>query len=341
MRNIAIASLLLSASLGVQASVLNHDADRLEVNVPSLKGGLDVGLTLGYMENNYHNTELVILDSTTTNFDNPYGKTAGIELKSNLSYGAYLGWKFQDTGNDVRINYFRADGEDNGRIRTESTEILWKAVGNIDDTDFIHRVDKADGNLLLYAMALNIEGAQHINIGQRGHLRLLGSISYGKIDKDLKVGYRGAGADLNKSETVNLSSGFDGFGPRAGFDFDYAISGGFGISAHASTALLFGTMKSKTRITLDVAEGASQKLKVETDKRCVVVPNIDLKLALDYTHCLCNHGKMRFEGGYWVKHYFNAANEVHMISGKDNANYVNNINDASFHGFYFSLTASM
>ncbi len=54
-----------------------------------------------------------------------------------------------------------------------------------------------------------------------------------------------------------------------------------------------------------------------------------------------NKAPIRFEGGYWVKHYFNAVNEIHLISGKDNANYINNLNDTSYHGIYFSLSASM
>lgn len=342
MRHIAIASLLLSASLSAQASVLNHDADRLEVNVPNLKGGFDFGVTLTYLETNYHNTELVIVDTSTDNLNNPYGRTKGMKLTNKYGYSAYAGWKFQDTGNDIRLTYFRFEGEGSGHKQVEGLETLWKAVGNVDDVDFIHRVDKAEGDLSNYLTTFDVEGGQHLNIGSRGHLRLLAGVSYAKIDKDLKVGYLGyGGTDGNKSEKVNLASDFDGIGPKAGCDFDFALGGGFGVATHASTALLFGTMQSKTQIDLTVVDGDAQKLKVQDDKRCVVVPNLDLRLGLDYTSCLCNHGKIRVEGGYWVKHYFSSVNEIHMISGRDNANYVNNINDASFHGLYLTLSASM
>lgn len=329
-------------SAGAQAAIPNQDARPFEVNIPNLRGGFDFSVTLGYLETNYHNTGVVVIDSTTEE-NNPKGLTDYIEICEQYGYGAMVGYKFQNTGNDIRASFFSFDVDDTQDNDARSGQ-YWIVMGNVDDEDFLHRADTAKTRFSFDMCAYDIEAAQHINLGCRAGLRLLAGVSFHKVKKSSQAGYSKTdvieGDDdpitIRRSLEATLRSGFDGIGPRVGFDFDYLIGCNFGFIAHASSALLVGSICSRTTI-----RSGGECVEIKHGNRCVTVPQYDLRLGFDYSYCLNPHEVIRAELGYWVRHYYDAINEIHIINGNNNANYINNLNGVTFNGCYLTVAASL
>lgn len=318
MRRSLLAVFGICASLGAQAALLNPDAERLEVNIPNLKGGVDFSVTLAYLEPNFHDADTAI---SAMNGPNPNGVTEGQEICEDFGYGAMLGWKFQNTGNDARFSVFHYEVDDT---------IGHSKVGR----------NKASGTINFEFYTYDLEAAQHINLGCRAGLRLLAGVSLHKLNNESRRAFQAnteQHSEIILSRQVDTKSCFDGIGPRVGVDFDYYLYCNFGFIAHASTALLVGSMDSK----LNASGNLIDTVNVTNNKRCVTVPTLDLKLALDYSYCLRPHESIRAEFGYWVKHYFDAVNEIEFIPGAGIANYTNNLKDVSYNGWYLTLGASL
>lgn len=135
-------------------------------------------------------------------------------------------------------------------------------------------------------------------------------------------------------------SRFNGIGPRFGVDAYYDFCGGFGVNGSVSTALIIGHTESwyydKTVIhatptltsanssitqaainastsptTTEVSEVSSYYIPHETR----VVPNIDAKLALNYSYqfCNCSRTKLTIEAGWQVSEFFNPFERLYRI----------------------------
>lgn len=329
MRKLTLTAIGFCVCMSAQAALYNPDAQRLQVNIPNLKAGIDFNITVGYLESDYHNTDVVVIDAALGN-EHPKGPSDNIEICEDFGYGAMLGWKFQNTGNDIRASFFHFEVDDSEDFNKGA---YWAAVGNVDDSDFLHRADSAKTLFGFDLYTYDVEVAQHLNIGCRGGMRFLAGVSYHKVKKSSLVGYTGTSFDQGKSLEVTLKSCFDGIGPRVGIDFDYYLAHNIGFVGHISTAYLIGSIDSSTSIR------SNECLEIEHKDRCVTIPTVDLRLAFDYTYCLRPHEQIRTELGYWVKHYYDCINEIHVINGSDNANYVNNLNSVTFNGWYLTLMA--
>lgn len=338
MRRLTLAALGLCACMSAQAALYNPDAQRLQVNIPNLKGGVDFSVSIGYLETDFHNTDVVVIDANLGN-SHPKGPSDALEICQDFGYGAMLGWKFQNTGNDFRAQFFHFEVDDS-KVFTKGP--FWAAVGNVDDPGFLHRAQSAGTRFGFDLDSYDVEVAQHLNIGCRAGMRLLAGISLHKVTKSTRIGYTGIDFDETKSSEVTMKSCFDGIGPRVGVDFDYYLLCNIGFVGHISTAYLIGSIDSRTTILNSNPESSINGngcLEIKHNDRCVTVPMVDLRLAFDYTYCLRPHEQIRAEFGYWVKHYYDCINDIHVINGNNNANYINNLSSINFNGLYCTFMA--
>lgn len=340
MRNWTLATLGLATCMSVNAASFNQGVDRREINLDTLKGGLIAGISFGYMEPSYHNDGLVLVDQKGNGI-NPYGKSQEMEYDRELTYNLMLGWKFCDTAWDLRANLFHLDTDDSKTRTRTGNEIFWNNRARVSDTDFITKAESADGKISFKLTAFDLEFSQHLNMGPCSGMRIFWGASYHNLEQDTQIGYIGANAqegdddDAGKAQIAVFKSDFGGIGPRFGLDMDYNLGHQFGIVGQVSTSLLFGSINSRTTTTVTPA---NKKFEMRKDAS-VVVPSLDLKLGVDYTVCFCNanSSELRFELGYWVKHYFDGVNQITLTDGANGAGNVTTLDSASFHGLYLTL----
>lgn len=339
MRNWTLATLGLATCMTVNAASFNQDVDRREINLDTLKGGVIAGITLGYMKPNYHNNGLVVVDRTEDGVT-PYGRSEDIDYEHDIAYHLMLGWKFCDTPWDLRANLFHLDVDDSRTLARQGIEIFWNSRSNVhSDSDFISKADSANGKISFKLDAFDLEFSQHINMGCLSGMRLFWGASHHTLEQNTELGYvvnEIPDQQSGKSQVASFKSDFRGYGPRFGLDMDYYLGHSFGLVGQVSTTVLFGNLDS--RYTTSVSP-ADKKLNLRYKNRSIVVPALDLKLGLDYTMCFCNgnSSELRFELGYWVKHYFDAVNQINVSDGENDLVTSNTLNSVSFHGLYLTL----
>ncbi len=183
---------------------------------------------------------------------------------------------------------------------------------------------------------------------------------------------------------VKVSSDFDGVGPRFGIDSSYHLGGGFGVVGSLSASLLVGETKNsfaerfdgtgtvtllgggalidpigstiflgETITAASPAFGTPIGIAFDPTLSVIsfhhpdetrVVPNLDAKLALDWTYqfCNCSRSKVTIEAGYLVSHYFNALDREHDLAAFTSvAHHTRNTYDVSFDGPYISLQVAL
>jgi hypothetical protein len=170
------------------------------------------------------------------------------------------------------------------------------------------------------------------------------------------------------AQTVKDSSHFVGLGPRVGIDGSFHLGAGFGLVGKLSTALLVGNLSTATSeefsgnsnftvtdvtitglnpgvtlTSLTVPVGTVlpinetlENLSVNDPSSTRIIPNIEAKMALDYSFSIrgCSTGEL--ELGYYVTHYFNAVDRIPILDVTQT-----NTLDADFRGPYLSLTITL
>lgn len=183
-------------------------------------------------------------------------------------------------------------------------------------------------------------------------------------------------ADVDITTTVTLnnpgfaqnlkeSSHFDGLGPRIGMNGVFHIGGNFGLVADLSAALLVGTVDSAASqefqgsldftvtdvtitptpvdVSLSLPEGSivtvdsnANTVLVTNPDDVRIVPNLQGKLAINYTFPLRCCRTVDLELGYTINHYFNALDRIEILEGFDTDTI-----DANFEGPYLSLRMTL
>lgn len=187
------------------------------------------------------------------------------------------------------------------------------------------------------------EFGQTFYLGNRFKLRCLMALRYADLGEKLKVNYLGTGSAL--LETVEGAGGatglanfvgvadyrvvqtsrFKGGGPRFGLNLAYHICNGFGLVFEGSGALLVGNIEAELQQHLDytirgtgvtgIVAGTTfidnipgRDRLTSSPERIQISPNLDGKIALDYTYEVCYlfWSRVTVELGYRVNHFWNS-----------------------------------
>jgi hypothetical protein len=184
-------------------------------------------------------------------------------------------------------------------------------------------------------IATNFELGQALHIGEANDIRLHGGVQYARIY-----------SKSNFSQVINLAnpiaglpptgpiSGivddvFNGFGPRVGADLGYKLSdlwaGADGF--HVYTNVAAGLLAGKNIYTASISGATPAASGYAYRAVNTVIPEIDLKLGLDYTYTIAQ-GNLTFDAGWLWVDYISAIS--YWTPGSSNG-------DATFQGLYFGL----
>ncbi|MFT3741833.1 MAG: Lpg1974 family pore-forming outer membrane protein [Gammaproteobacteria bacterium] len=334
--SVVLAAAGLSASLGAYAAVPT-DTTPFGVNIPNLKGGIEVTLEGLYLRPTDENLDYAQVNTTAFDFSGFPFNTSVVtdrDLKSvnpnyDFAFRIGLGYVFPDSGNDVQLNWLHFDHSNDSSTSTNPGDVLVTAIGiplinppvNIFGiTGDVGATSDVDSKL----DTVNLDVGQYVNFGTRLQTRFFGGLQFSRVEQDTHNTYSAFYTDnlippatFSFTEDDDLDSKFTGVGPRFGVDTSYNIWNCFGLAAHVSGALLVGKLNDTDQDTnlnaiLSFPTGGGTTVlnfndNIDTDTNdndWRVVPTFDAKLGLNYTWLFQNQSALTLEAGYQVTRFF-------------------------------------
>ena len=213
-----------------------------------------------------------------------------------------------NSGNDVNLNWSHLDGQKTNF----STSLIFFSGGDASN-NFSTVEPKWD--------AVNLEFGKAINLSATNPIRLHGGIQYANIKTSItQIGTVITG-DLEPQSASPVAK-FQGIGPRIGADLGYNLSSNWLVYAKGATAVLAGQSRFRNTFTRGEREPAQTIL-----NKTIVIPEIEAKLGVNYTHNL-QQSSLTLDAGYMWVNYF-AAQQTFYRGDPDN--------DFSLQGPYFGL----
>jgi len=248
--------------------------------------------------------------SVPTPSDQPHWKVR--DINASFTPGFYLNGRhvFQDSGRDVNLNWTHLRTNDtNATTADNSRPPYFQMVGPASEIGpYDSRVRNAYGQMKYDYDVLNGDFGQHINIDPKLKTRIFLGISGLWLQEQLTTTFTGTG---NLRFVSDYTSRFNGAGVRLGMDGMYPVYHHIEIVGGLAGGVLLGTQQ-----TNSIYNGSSDFLasdgiaagrqSISHRSYAQVVPSMDAKLAMKYSHQLSNNRSLSIEGGYMGAVYVDA-----------------------------------
>lgn len=242
------------------------------------------------------------------------GKQQYVNYDANYQWGFMVNAGYQfSTGRDVNLNWYHVQSTQSrefGAIKSNAGDALASAYGSISPK----------------WNAANVEVGQQLNFTDLQTIRVHAGVQYAQIALDeTRIASVIRGADL-LNNTAYINRVFNGFGPRIGSDLSQHWNNGLGAYGKMAASMLVGTQNSNT--------GYRALYPGRTIKMSTIVPELELKLGVDYSHSLAN-GYLTAEAGWMWANYFNATlhDNYNLLANSVNVNKA----DFGLQGLFFGL----
>lgn len=233
------------------------------------------------------------------------------------NWGFFLeGAYYFNQGKDLRLNIYYYDDTTRG-----SDKLALGGTGRRDITSSW--------------VATNFELGQAFHVGEANDIRLHGGVQYARIysksnfSQVINVTNTFAGLPPVGPISGIVDDVFNGFGPRIGADLGYQLSNLWASlnGLHVYTNGAIGLLAGKNIYTASVSGATAIASGYAYRAVNTAVPEVDLKLGIDYVHTLAQ-GDLTLDAGWLWVDYISAAS--HWTPGSGNG-------DAIFQGLYFGL----
>lgn len=242
------------------------------------------------------------------------GEQQYVNYDPNYQWGFMVnaGYQFK-TGRDLNLNWSRVQSTQSrvfGAIKSNAGDALLSAHGSISPK----------------WNAANFEIGQQLNFTDLQAIRIHAGVQYAQIalDETKIVTVIRETTTLNNAAYINRV--FNGFGPRIGSDLSQHWDNGLGAYGKIAASMLVGTQNSDTSYP---ALYPGRGIKMST-----IVPELELKLGVDYSHPFAT-GYLTAEAGWMWVNYFNAAlyDNYNLVANSVNVNK----SDFGLQGLFFGL----
>lgn len=311
--------------------------------VPNQRGGLKVDIDVLYLRPT--NSDL----HYATKINPAFIQTSPDDVVQNgwvgpsYQWGLYaqLGYLFPCTANDLTLGYTYLPNHESIDSITADPAASFISVLPFNIIYPITVFSFAEGKAGFNLNVVDLEGGQRFTIDTYD-MRMFAGLRYANLDQTLQTlmnTVEFGGAITGNQE---FESQFRGLGPRIGVDARYCLSGGFGIDANVSSALLVGQVDASYMANLFAEEnlGIISHFQAKNDAVNRLVPVLEAKLGIDYTYIMdsCCRSSLMFEFGYQLTNYFNAIDHARVVdpAGTSFA-YQNTTTDLGVDGFYLGV----
>ncbi|MCD6046268.1 MAG: Legionella pneumophila major outer membrane protein precursor [Gammaproteobacteria bacterium] len=158
---------------------------------------------------------------------------------------------------------------------------------------------------------------QKLDVGTRIRLHPFAGLRYAYIDHKNTGDYAGGSyTTYNVTENAKFDSTFNGIGPRFGSDAQANLGQGFSVRGRLGLSALIGARKTDSSFVdsyYDSSTGvlvATDAQSADTGTQMRVVPEIDGRLGVAYTHDSATSMGWGIEAGWQAENYFNSNRNV-------------------------------
>ena len=257
---------------------------------------------------------------------------------------AQVGYLFPATGNDITLGYtYLRSNEKDSVVKPTGGSIFTPPLSDVGLQQQVS-LDSASGKAEFDLDAVDLEMGQRFTTGAYD-MRMFAGLRYASINHTLTSNALSlANSQAETPAAVysqEFTSNYKGIGPRIGVDSRYCLQSGFGLDANFSTALLVGNVDGKYNAVSAIAAATptTSGFQAKNGSSTRVVPVLEAKLGLDYTHIMdrCSKSSLVFEAGYQVTNYFNAVDHARVVSASNYVATQNTTTDVSFDGPYLGV----
>ena len=242
-------------------------------------------------------------------------------------FGVDVTYHFPGNGRDVTLAYEglhgsssdsiapAVGGADNFSFNTPGSAVVLVSdfTGVPYNTASAETETRYDAGDLLFGQQLDVGKriGLHPFVGLRyAHINISDSATY--FSPSLKIF-----DDSPTTENSKLDNEFNGIGPRLGSDAEINLGGGFSVRARLGLSALIGSGRVDTDATLTTPGSATGNPGVfyitdDTDAQTRVIPEIDGRLGLNYTHQFDTMA-LGLELGWQAENYFNVIGDQYPV----------------------------
>ena len=152
--------------------------------------------------------------------------------------------------------------------------------------------------------AVNLELGQGVHFSRKTTFRFHGGLQYAQAEITRNVNEfetLGDSPEFN-FQTTEISTNFEGIGPRVGMDMAHDLHCGFKVFAQGAVALL--SSKGRAKLSGTNRSGLSATVFARLADQNILVPEFDARLGASYDWSLTN-GQVSLSAGWLFQHYFN------------------------------------
>ncbi|NNM59716.1 MAG: hypothetical protein HKM04_07860 [Legionellales bacterium] len=210
-------------------------------------------------------------------------------------------YHFAGTDRDVTLAYVHADMEDSNNSTIFAGQTFVEPFNLLPTRrDFIDQI-KGESDQLYNGTDLVF--GQNMHIGKIFNIHPFGGLRYADLDtRDNSTYYNNPTQTNHTQATAQISSHYEGLGPRAGMDLSAMILPNLTLVATLGGSLEFGYDNA------NIVTQTTGNLPTTTtlDKSWYVVPELDAKLGINYQQELSASTSMDVQLGYQATNYFDA-----------------------------------
>jgi hypothetical protein len=333
-------------ALGLSAPAFAESA----VVVPSQHGGFKVGVDALYLRATSSDLDYATLFSNTIGASPLLATNASVDPSYTWGFYVQVGYLVPCTGNDITLGYTYLRPNDTDSVTSGATTsgmaaVMFLPAGELGFQFISPNFAAASARSELDLNAVDLEIGQRFTTGAYD-MRMFAGLRYASIDhtfSSLAAGnFFGTGPADASTLAQEFASNYRGIGPRMGVDGRYCLQSGFGIDANVSTSLLVGKIDPKydaVAVNEATVPGSITTFQENNGSRSRVVPVLEAKLGVDYTHIMdrCAKSSVVFEAGYQVTNYFNAIEHAGVVSQGDGPITATSTTDVAFDGPYLGV----
>ncbi|MGE3954013.1 MAG: Lpg1974 family pore-forming outer membrane protein [Parachlamydiales bacterium] len=259
----------------------------------------------------------------------PQGAAISIDPEYAIGFRLYTTTLFCWGTADIRVDYAHLYTSQNGRVELVDEGSLWPVPSPpaTDPAPVTVSAVPTDPLPLFRANAQRVWDAGNVELGRRGckcnaQWRLFGGIHIVSLQDRFVLRDEGKLAvvpglpirRILRFEDLSLLARSWGAGPRLGGEFTQTLCWGIGVTGKVGVGLLAGEREDTSLDSLQFTFFQTgfppsfetfQDLNVKGGKRAHLFPEIDARLGLTYSLCLCG-AKLTAEAGYEFTSYINA-----------------------------------
>lgn len=330
----------------------------VNVTIPQQIGSWTIGVEALYEEANnspfhYAASQITTTATPETTVDRHTHQT---DMDNDWGGHIDIGYNFAGDGRYVKLGYTHLTANDSEGTARPSGQIL-NGIGfgtvsagvtptvvtaiNPNATNFPSGWNTADGKTEYEYDAVDLVFGQRFDFGQKVTLDAFGGLRYATLELEDSAAYRVSATGVATSERafLDMTSEFQGLGPRAGMNAQVRLGSGFSIVGTFAGSLLVGEFEEHAHRQQDVVTVSTGVLASRTitndriNDETRVVPELDARLGVNYTASFSPDTAVGIELGYEVVNYFDV-NGNSQLTYADTAGHKN---DFAMQGPYLRL----